>query len=708
MESKSLNISVNNPINEHGPKGNLLLSVIVSLVAFLSLFFSFMIVSGNFTDFAWRLDNFIRQYPFIIIIVTLLPLLGVGTTIIGVKNEKLRDYLNININLAVFMLLLSLLPSVIKESVSIRVADLLGYGLFFNIDILGITVATLASFIWLMVSIYAPDYMNHEGRRNRFYLFLSVTYTGILGTVLSGDLFTTFLFFEIMTFSSYLLVVHTENKEALNAGDSYIYMGIMGGLSILLGIILLFVNSGTLEYSTLAEELKGLGNQGYFIMTLFVVGFGVKAGMVPLHIWLPKAHPVAPTPASALLSGIMVKIGAYGILRTIVSFTFPGDFSLNNYDIWSVAHSLGNVIIWFGIGTMGIGIFLAMQQNNIKRMLAYSTVSQMGLIIAGIGVTAYLGPKGAMGFSGALYHIINHALYKSLLFMVAGAVYLRTHTLDITKMGGLWRKMPITFIVSTIAVLGITGMPFFNGYVSKTLVHHGITEAHYYGDAIFRLADYMFIFFSGGTACVLFKWTYGIFFGSLHDEHNNIKEGFQALNIPMIIISAIIIAIGLFPSFLLDNIVIPSAKALPFDPAFITKYIEGINIYLLKDLMGIVYVYIIGTILFILGIKGPLFSLKAPKWFCVEGLVTYPIKIIAHFFIDLYCKLPNKRKEKVCITPPPKPVYEELVEHESVIHKFVEFVDKQVCKLEMPFIKSDILLYSILLTFVLLFFFIVK
>ena len=708
MEHNKMNIQINSHIDEHGPKGNLVLSIVIGIITLLSLFITLNVVSGNFPGLGFWLNARFGSNPYLPIIITLLPLTGLISSAVGIRNEKSRDYLNLFTNLIVYLLLLSILPTVIHQPISIRVADLLGYGLFFKVDLFGIIVAVLAALIWLLVSIYAPDYMDHETRRNRFYLFLSVTYTGILGTVLSGDLFTTFLFFEIMTFSSYLLVVHTETKEALNAGDSYIYMGIMGGLSILLGVILLFVNSGSLEYSSLAGVLKDMGNQGYFIMTLFVVGFGVKAGMVPLHIWLPKAHPVAPTPASALLSGIMVKIGAYGILRTIISFTFPSVDLSSNYELWSVSQSLGSVIIWFGIGTMGIGIFLAMQQNNIKRMLAYSTVSQMGLIIAGIGVTSYLGLKGAMGFSGALYHVINHALYKSLLFMVAGAVYLKTHTLDIREMGGLWKKMPIAFIVSTIAVLGITGMPFFNGYVSKTLVHHGIAEAHYYGEAIFKVADYLFIFFSGGTACVLFKWTYGIFFGELKDENKQITEGFKALHVPMMIIALIIIGIGFFPYFLLNTLIIPTAKIFTFDSEFIYKYIEGINIYIIKDLMGIVYVYIIGMVLFVLGIKGPLFNLRAPKWLCIEGLVTYPVKRIAHFIIDLYCRIPSKRKEKVCVAPPPKPKYDELVEHESIIHKFVEFVDKQVCKLEMPFIKSDVLLYSMLLTFVLLFFFIVK
>ncbi|WP_353892968.1 proton-conducting transporter membrane subunit [Proteinivorax hydrogeniformans] len=717
MNNAKVNINVDPPQNNFGSliqKGN---SIFIFLLAIGALIVTFSMAAGNFIELSQWLESFVEKYPAYLLVIVLLPLLGVFTAPLGGKWENLRDILLVNITFATFAMLLSLYPSVINGNLTLAIDKVLGYGLNFTADMTSLTLATLIAFIWLMVMIYAPDYMNKEDHRCRFYLFLSITYCGILGTVLAGGVFTTFLFFEAMTFSSYMLVVHSESKEALDAGDSYIYMGIMGGLCILLAMILLFINTGTLQYENLAYEMQTLGGLEYFILALFIIGFGVKAGLVPLHIWLPKAHPVAPTPASALLSGIMVKVGAYGMLRTTTSFFFP-EFSQVTQgfedSIWISAQTLGAIVIWLGIATMGIGIFMAMQQTNIKKMLAFSTVSQMGYIILGIGVAVYLGYKGAMGYSGVLYHIINHALYKSLLFMVAGAVYLKVHTLDINKMGGLWKKMPFTFVVSTIAALGITGMPLFNGFASKTVLHHGIEEAHMYGHSMFLVADYLFVIISAGTACVLFKWTYGIFFGECPNEHEHIKEGFPIMNIAMGGVAAAIVLIGVFPNFLLDNFIIPAAQGLTYDPEFIDSYIVGINIFARDDLVGMVWVYLMGAGLFYWGIKGSLFKVRFPQWLCFECLITLPVRKLIEIAFKIMKKLNLTRRDDMVIYTTSSceanvEIPKEEIEEDSMVRKFAGFVDKQICcKCETPFIKSDVLLYSMILTFILVFFFVVK
>ena len=186
-----------------------------------------------------------------------------------------------------------------------------------------------------------------------------------------------------------------------------------------------------------------------------------------MHIWLPRAHPVAPAPASALLSGVMIKIGAYGIIRTVNMFFTPagvesqalpdpaGQFA----GLWHDLASIGYVMIWIGIGTMLFGAFMAFVQDNIKKMLACSSISQMGFIILGVGAGAYLGYEGAMGLAGASYHILNHALFKSLLFLAAGVLAYQLGELNMYKLGGLWRKMPFTAAATLVGSLGIVGMP---------------------------------------------------------------------------------------------------------------------------------------------------------------------------------------------------------------------------------------------------------
>jgi len=459
---------------------------------------------------------------------------------------------------------MALYPQAMAGGQTYHISQMLGFGLYFKVDMLSLTMAFTTSILWLLVMIYSHDYMMFENHRNRFYFFMSITYGAILGTIMAGDIFTMFLFFEIMTFSSYMLVSHCENKECISAGYNYIYMGVFGGLSILLGMILLYINVGTLEFLPLASALQHVGPVKYWIMGLFILGFGIKAGMAPVHVWLPKAHPVAPTPASALLSGIMIKIGAYGILRVTTSFFFPSPSEIEGYKdvLWMASKNLGAGIIWLGIITMALGVFLALQQANIKKMLAYHSVSQMGYIVLGIGVAVYLGHKGAMGYSGALYHIINHALFKSLLFMVAGVVYLHTHELDMYKLGGLWRKLPFTAAVCLVAVLGITGMPGFNGFASKSILHHAIIEAYEYGHPSFKYAEIMFTIISAGTVCSFIKLFGFVFLGKLPEKHRNLKGGYKMMEMAMGGLALLIIGVGLRPNYILNNFILPAARTM--------------------------------------------------------------------------------------------------------------------------------------------------
>jgi len=492
---------------------------------------------------------------------------------------------------------------------------------------LSFIMAVTSGILWFLVTIYAHDYMGIENHRNRFYLWMSVTFAGILGTVMAGDLFTMFLFFEIMTFSSYLLVAHNQSTESTLAGNSYIYMGVAGGLSILLGMILLYAYTGTLEFIPLVSEIKDLGWIKYLMTALFVGGFGVKAGMLPFHIWLPRAHPVAPTPASALLSGIMIKIGAYGILRVTISYFVPSITEISGYKdpLWKVSQNLGALIIWIGIITMVVGVFMALQQSNMKKMLAYHSISQMGYIIMGIGVSAYLGYKGAMGFSGGIYHIVNHALFKALLFMVVGLVYLRTHELDMYKLGGLWRKMPFTALVCLIAALGITGMPGFNGFASKSILHHAIIEAYEYGHPSFKYAEMIFTIVSAGTVCSFIKLFSFVFLGKCPKEHENIEGEKGMMDLAMGGLAVLIIAVGQAPNYMMDKFIIPAARSFTYDPAFIDKYLVDMNFFNSTDMTGMIWIYLMGITIYILGMKFHLFHLHLPKWLDVERMIYKPI-----------------------------------------------------------------------------------
>lgn len=611
-------------------------SIIVFSITFLLLFL-FFILSNNymysesaFINKLFYIINLISNISFLPVLIIAIPLIGgpIEALIGKLKSEDLRDTSIVYTTFIAFILIILMYPALLKDNIYYEIPNVFGLGLHFKVDMLGFIMASTAGILWLMVTIYERDYMKLENHRNRFSLWLAVTFGAVLGTIFAGDILTMFLFFEIMTLTSYMLVAHNQSKESMLAGNNYLYMGVAGGLLILIAIILMYSNTGVLEFKPMADEFSKMGNTKYIITILFVLGFGIKAGMLPLHIWLPKAHPVAPTPASALLSGILIKIGAFGLLRITTSFFSPSEESLQsglNGEIWLVSERLGAVIIWVGVATMAVGVFMALQQSHMKKMLAYHSISQMGYIIMGIGVASYLGSYGAMGFSGSVFHIVNHALFKSLLFMVAGLVYMRTNEQDMYKLGGLWRKMPITTIVAIIAALGITGMPGFNGFPSKSMLHHGIVEAYEYGHSAFKYAEIIFIIVSAGTVCSFIKFIGFIFFGKCPDNLKDIKGDKGIMDMAMVGLSIIIVTIGLMPNYFLDKFILPAANSFSYSSEFINTYIVDMNFFNYQDISIMFWIYIMGISLFIIGNKYHLFHINLPKWLDVEAKLYKPI-----------------------------------------------------------------------------------
>ncbi len=684
---------------------------LLTIAAFV--FFVCLTGGGKAPHIYQAIGEFVAKRNYYPIWIVFLPIIGGFVSIsFGRKYENLRDALTVIFTFITLIMVMSMYPLVAKGNIILNLPRVLGYGLLFKIDMLSFIMAILTSILWLMAMIYAPNYMAFENHRNRFYLCAAITYGAILGTVMAGDVFTMFLFFEAMTFSSYMLVVHCETEEAIIAGGSYIYMAIFGGLCILLGMILLYIHTGTLEFNPLISQIVSMGNTRYSVMALFMVGFGVKAGMVPLHIWLPKAHPVAPTPASALLSGIMIKVGGYGMLRTSTSFFFPllKEIGGINDILWLSSKNLGAVIIWMGIATMGIGVFMALQQGNMKRMLAYHSVSQMGYVILGIGVASYLGYHGPMGFTGGVFHMINHALFKSLLFMVAGAVYLQTQHLDMYKMGGFWKKMPFTALVALIAALGITGTPLFNGFASKTLLHHAIVEAYEYGHPSFKYAEYLFILISACTVTSFIKLISFTFLGKCPEEHKEIKSGYRMMDMAMLGLAIFIIGVGLKPNYIMDYFLIPAAKSVTYDHQFIAQHLNNINFFTYSDLMGMVPVYIMGALIFIAGIKFDLFHLPFPKWLRFDYILFYPIFKLTTFI----CNRLNQGQEvvmekgdglvdemNVAINAITEQYESQLEKSEGLIAKCVYTLNLLTNRYETTIIQSDFIIYTIILTSIL-------
>ncbi|MFP4187371.1 MAG: complex I subunit 5 family protein [Acholeplasmataceae bacterium] len=653
----------------------------------------------------WIKKAFLRvsTFPWMPVIILSTPLLGsLIQFFFGEKAGSARDRVVILGTFLTIVLILSIYPMARNGGTLLSFERLLGLGLSFRIDMLAYTFLLLTAIIWFLVMVYAHEYMKRELHSTRFFFFIAITYASVLGAIMAGDLLTMFLFFEVMTVASYMLVIHGQKEDSFRAGFNYIIMGLVGGFMILNAMLLIYVHVGSLSFTSAIHVLKDLGSLKYWIMGLLVLGFGIKAGMAPVHVWLPRAHPVAPTPASALLSGIMIKVGAFGILRVATSYYFPSKDAVTEYmdPIWDTTEAVGASIIWLGIITMAIGVFLALQQANIKRMLAYHSISQMGYIVVGIGVSLYLGYRGAMGYSGALYHTINHALFKSLLFMVAGVVYLHTKQTDMYRLGGLWKKLPLTAAVCLIACLGISGVPLFNGFISKSIIHHGIVEAYEYGHPSFVYAEWIFIVVSAGTVASFIKLFYYVFLRKTKNDYRQIKPTYTGLDTAMAALALLIVVIGIAPRFLLDHFIIPQLDLTTYDPAFIAKYIGDLTFFTTTDLLTMLLVAVLGALIFAVGTKYHLFHLRLPKWLSIEYLFLYPFyRILQKSCTLMYgdkCPIDPVSLQKLSLRDSDDTPFTE---------RFVITMNTFNRRYESTIIQSDALIYTGFITAILLFMF---
>ena len=351
--------------------------------------------------------------------------------------------------------------------------------------------AVMACFMWFVSLAFSLEYMHHYKHKPMYYAFMLATFGATAGVFLSADLLTTFVFFEIMSFTSYVLVIHDESKGAMRAGDTYLAVAVIGGMVMLMGLFLLYDLTGTLKIAELPAACEPYAHSGrlYAAAICMLVGFGAKAGMFPLHIWLPKAHPVAPAPASALLSGILTKAGIYGAI-IICCYMLAGD------EHWAAA------ILAIGGITMFLGAFLAVFSGNLKKTLACSSVSQIGFITVGIGIACLSNNLNEMASKGTVLHMVNHSLIKLLLFSCAGVVYMNLHKLALSDVRGWGKNKPLLALYFAVGALTISGVPGTSGYISKTLLHESIVEMieemEHAGESVWALQGLEWVFLISG------------------------------------------------------------------------------------------------------------------------------------------------------------------------------------------------------------------
>jgi multicomponent Na+:H+ antiporter subunit D len=316
--------------------------------------------------------------------------------------------------------------------------------------------------VFLGVGIYSIGYMAHGSHRRRFYCFFLVTMGALEGLSLSGNIITFYLFYEMVTLSTLPLVMHEMTKEAVAAGIKYLIYSVIGASAALLGIFFIGAYGTTFDFTAggVLDAAKAAGHSGLLTAMMFtmIMGFCVKAGVFPMHAWLPTAHPIAPSPASALLSGLVTKAGVLGILR--VMYYLAGAASLRG--TWAQT-----ALMALSLLTVLLGSTMALKETVLKRRLAYSTVSQISYIVFGLSTMT------EAGFIGAILHVICHSLIKDTLFMGAGSIIQRTGKTDVRDMHGIGAAMPVTTLCFTAVSLGLIGIPPTGGFISKWQLAQG-------------------------------------------------------------------------------------------------------------------------------------------------------------------------------------------------------------------------------------------
>lgn len=411
---------------------------------------------------------------------------------------------------------------------------------YFRADELGIMFALVVTVVWMMAGIFGFEYMKHEESNGRYFGFYLIVYGILIGLDFSGNLITFYLFYECMTLLSLPLVLHSRSREAVLAGLKYLFYSLCGAYMVLFGLYFVYRYANTLTF-TAGGVLDGsllAGHEALLLTAAFLMlmGFGVKAGLFPMHGWLPTAHPVAPAPASAALSGIIVKCGVLGVIR-VIYYIFGVDFLRGSW--------VQYVFLTLSLITVSMGSMLAWLEKGLKKRLAYSTVSQVSYILFGLGLMN----RDAM--TGALMHVVFHALIKSGLFLCAGAIIFRTGKTRVDELDGIGKKMPVTLWCYTLLSLSLIGIPPAGGFVSKWYLAQGALASD---TGIFTWAGPVVLLLSALlTAGYLLPITMrGFFPGRSAVVERDDTRTSRLMLIPLLILAVLSVLPGMLPGGLMN------------------------------------------------------------------------------------------------------------------------------------------------------------
>ena len=523
-----------------------------------------------------------------LLILILLPLhVSAGGWYLGKRSP--RGYYDLALLCTILEFILSVSLCFFRAG-DVALPGILDLGIHLTLDGFRQVYIVVISFMWMMTMLLTRDYMGirhgTHTHTQRYFFFTLLTLSATMGVFLSADLFTTLVFFEVMSFASFPWVIQEETDGAIRAANTYLAIAVIGGLAALMGLFLLYHELGTLEIGLLYERAAACGKKSllYTAGGCILLGFGAKAGMFPVHIWLPKAHPVAPAPASALLSGVLTKSGIFGVL-VLSCQLFRDD------PVW------GMLILSLGTVTMFLGAVLALFSNNLKKTLACSSMSQIGFILTGIGTMGLLGRENALAGAGVLLHMVNHSLFKLVLFMCAGVVFMNTEALELNRIRGFGRKKPLLHACFLLGAAGIGGIPGLSGYISKTLLHEGIVEAAAEYGLILHAAEWIFLLSGGLTLAYMTKLYVCLFI-----EKGAFEEKKRYMELPScvaLLCSALLIPVcGLFPHAVMDRIAAAGSGFLAAEPLK-----EAVSYFSLENLKGALISVLAGAFVYLVIVR---------------------------------------------------------------------------------------------------------
>ena len=513
-----------------------------------------------------------------------------------------------------------------------------------RIDALSGWFILIISLVFLTGSFYGLFYMKaYKEQKNNLSLHAIAflfQYTSLVSICMIQNSFVFLLAWEVMAFTSFLVIIFEhEHPATIKAGINYLIQAHFSIVFLMVGFIWVASKTGSYDFQSITTYSQSIsGPASVMLFLFFFAGFAIKAGFVPFHTWLPYAHPAAPSHVSGMMSGVIIKIGIFGLMRMLL--VIKTDYV-----------TVGYIILILSLVSGLYGVMLAIVQHNLKKLLAYHSIENIGIIGIGIGIGSIgLGTGNqvlaSLGFAGALLHTLNHALFKSLLFYTAGNVYQATHTLDIEKLGGLIKKMPQTALLFLVAAIAICGIPPFNGFVSEFIIYSGVYN--WLSDAtlvplLVAVSTTSGLAMIGGLAMLCFTKAFGVvFLGSARSElPASCSEVPFARLIPLYLLAGMILLIGLFPTAFISLLSHPvslftggSGFALSPSQAVVLNAIQPISLASGILILLVISVYIIRRV----ALSHRKISVGA-TWGCGYEAGTPKIQYTAGSFVRPYSKL---------------------------------------------------------------------